>query len=129
MKFNSDFKFDLELGQKMEHGLADILANKRIEAKSDYIAHRTGNIAIEYECRGKPSGIAVTEADYYAYIIPCAPLKNIILLMEVGNLKNISRLHYAQNKIKSMGDSNLSKAVLIPIQDLFVYGEEKKDSS
>lgn len=129
MKFNSDFKFDLELGQKMEHGLADILANKRIEAKSDYIAHRTGNIAIEYECRGKPSGIAVTEADYYAYIIPCAPLKNIILLMEVGNLKNISRLYYAQNKIKSMGDSNLSKSVLIPIQDLFVYGEEKKDSS
>jgi hypothetical protein len=129
MKHNSDFRYDLEIGKDMEGRLAEILGHKRIEVKTDFIAHRTGNLAIEYECRGKPSGISVTDADYYAYCLPLAPLKNIILLMDVVSLKEISRLHYAQNKIKCMGDSNLSKSVLIPIQNLFSNGNKEKDTS
>lgn len=39
------------------------------EVKNDLMAAKTGNAAIEYECRGKPSGIAVTEADYWVYKI------------------------------------------------------------
>lgn len=129
MKHNSDFRYDLEIGQEMENKLSEILNSKRIEVKTDFIAHRTGNLAIEYECRGKPSGIAVTEADYYAYIIPRAPLKNIILLMSVDILKRLCRLHYKRHNIKDMGDSNLSKSVLIPIQDLFRHGKEEKDGT
>lgn len=127
MKHNSDFRYDLELGKSVENQLSKILTDKRIEVKMDKIAHRTGNIAIEYECRGKPSGIAVTEAEYYAYVIPMAPLRNIILLMEVEYLKRLSRLHFLEGKIKKMGDSNLSNAVLIPINDLFIHHETKQD--
>ena len=39
------------------------------EVKNDLMAAKTGNAAIEYEYRGKPSGIAVTEADYLVYKI------------------------------------------------------------
>ncbi|MFT4758650.1 MAG: hypothetical protein ACI9XO_002619 [Paraglaciecola sp.] len=39
------------------------------EVKNDLMAAKTGNAAIEYECRGKPSGIAVTKADYLVYKI------------------------------------------------------------
>jgi len=41
----------------------------KIEVKSDTTASRTGNLAIEYKCNGKPSGIYATEADYYIYFI------------------------------------------------------------
>lgn len=41
----------------------------KIEVKSDRQAGRTGNMAIEFECNGKPSGITSTEADYYIYFI------------------------------------------------------------
>lgn len=41
----------------------------KIEVKSDRQAGKTGNMAIEYECNNKPSGITSTEADYYIYFI------------------------------------------------------------
>ena len=49
----------------MEHDTYE----QKIEVKSDRKAGRTGNMAIEYECNGKPSGITSTEADYYIYFI------------------------------------------------------------
>ena len=41
----------------------------KIEVKSDRQASKTGNLAIEYECSNKPSGINATEADYWIYFI------------------------------------------------------------
>ena len=40
-----------------------------VEIKSDYYARHSGNIVIEYEARGKPSGIATTQATIYAYAV------------------------------------------------------------
>lgn len=37
------------------------------EVKYDIAVERTGNVAIEYESRGKATGIAITEADYWVY--------------------------------------------------------------
>jgi len=48
----------------------------KIEVKSDRQAGRTGNLCIEYECNGKPSGITSTEADYYMYFIVYAKEKD-----------------------------------------------------
>jgi hypothetical protein len=56
MEFKSNFEYDLVFGQEGEMSFAD-LTNKKIEVKRDRIAHKTGNIFIEYESRGKPSGI------------------------------------------------------------------------
>ena len=41
----------------------------KIEVKSDRQASKTGNLAIEYECNKKGSGITTTEADYWIYFI------------------------------------------------------------
>ena len=65
MKFNSDFKYDLELGQEGENLIAKLLSDSTIEVKLDFIAWRTDNIFIEYESRGKPSGIYATTSDYW----------------------------------------------------------------
>lgn len=37
------------------------------EVKYDLMVEKTGNIAIEYESRGKPSGIATTKANFWVY--------------------------------------------------------------
>ncbi len=49
----------------MNNGEADF----KIELKEDFMCKLTGNIALEYECRGKDSGINVTDADLYVYKI------------------------------------------------------------
>jgi hypothetical protein len=39
------------------------------EVKRDTFTSRTNNICIEFESNGIPSGISVTEADYYIYLV------------------------------------------------------------
>jgi len=39
----------------------------KFEVKEDFTCERTGNVGMEIKCRGKPSGINVTEADFYIY--------------------------------------------------------------
>ena len=55
------FDIDLEYGKVREKKIADMLQNKKIEVKSERdMWKRTGNIAIEFESYGKPSGINST---------------------------------------------------------------------
>ena len=69
MDYCSDFRYDLEVGQVAEAGLADIFENKKVEVKRDLKSKETGNIFIEYQSRGKPSGLATTESDFYCFVI------------------------------------------------------------
>ena len=63
---NNKFDLDLKFGKNREDFVASLLNEDRakIEVKSerDWWS-RTGNIAIEVECNGKPSGLTVTQAD------------------------------------------------------------------
>lgn len=45
------------------------------EVKHDKLCSSTGNLAIEFSCRGKPSGIEVTQASYWLIKI-ATPWKN-----------------------------------------------------
>ena len=73
MKYNSDFRFDLDFGQKGESVVAELLDNSKVEVKSERAESwdepkkwvTTGNHFVEYESRGKPSGIQTTEAKYW----------------------------------------------------------------
>jgi hypothetical protein len=60
LQFNNDNKFDL----LCENQKGDKFT---IEIKEDFMCERTGNIGLEYSCRGRPSGISVSQADYYLY--------------------------------------------------------------
>jgi len=58
------------------------------EVKEDFTCERTGNVGIEFECRGKPSGINVSKADYYIYKIHTGSgIK--IYLFKTSQLKNM----------------------------------------
>ena len=58
IKDRKKFDIDLKWGEVREKQVADMLQNKTIEVKSERdMWQRTGNIAVEYESYGKPSGI------------------------------------------------------------------------
>ena len=113
MQFNNDFAFDLIVGQMAEKELAAVLQDKRIEVKSDKRAHKTGQFFVEYESRGKRSGIATTQADYY-----CFEVRGIFILVSVPTLKIIARKYIGTERDVKGGDSNTSKGILLPILDL-----------
>ncbi len=119
MKFNNDKRFDLDLayGQVFEQKVAEILGQSKIEVKTEKDKWKTtGNIVIEYESRGKPSGIITTEADYWLH--NCAIGDNIVfsLLLKVSTL----RQYIAKQNPRSVrgGDDMTSKLYLIKLTDL-----------
>lgn len=118
MEYCNDFKYDLKVGQVGEQLLNSILSTKTIEVKRDSWIYKSGNIAIEYESRGKPSGIAKSQADYWAIIFSGDYKDEVVLLIKQNRLKEITRHYYRKGNIKSMGDNNSSKAVLIPITEI-----------
>ena len=128
-------KFDLDLakGQMAEKQVAEILRSAHVEVKCEtYLWQRTGNICIEYEFNGKPSGIAATNADYWCHILKDE--NDIILGMlwfRTDVLKQICRNHYAAGRHISGGDEGLSKMVLIPVREVmrgFVKGCQPRGS-
>lgn len=57
---NNDYRYDLKA----------ILKDGKVltfEVKTDFKSAETGNIGIEFECRGKPSGIGSSEADIWIF--------------------------------------------------------------
>jgi hypothetical protein len=121
MKYNSDFAWDLAVGQMAERKLAHILEEEKIEVKVDRFAYVTGNIAVEYECRGKPSGIAITKASYWCFAIHSANNELIAhIIVDTKRLKKVSRKFYRKGNVKSVGDKGVSRVVLIPLVHLFM---------
>lgn len=111
---NYDFKKDLPIAQQTEFQVArlletkigariieicktnkyDILANvegKQIsfEVKEDFSCERTGNVGLEFQCRGKDSGIMTSQADYYVYKIHTKNYGIKMFLLRTSMLKNM----------------------------------------
>ncbi len=116
------FDLDLAYGESRENVLAQALGNEsKIEVKSDRQAVKTGNIYVEYESRGKPSGISTTTAEWWAYEV----LPAVFVLMPT------SRLRYLvdeQRKVRFVrgGDNNSSKGVLLKVASLTAPLEVEK---
>jgi len=91
---NYDFKKDLPIAVETEKEVAKILEEKynanilefshtnkydilaeiknkkyTFEVKEDFTCEKTGNVGLEFRCRGKPSGIQTSQADFYIYKI------------------------------------------------------------
>tara|TARA_R110000744_G_scaffold266254_1_gene380257 strand:+ start:3204 stop:3677 length:474 start_codon:yes stop_codon:yes gene_type:complete len=137
MNFKSDFKEDLEEGQKGEKIIAmylvcqgmkwvhlnndykyDIMMHSEkhdkevsFEVKTDVYPKDTGNIAVEIRYKGKPSGVSHSEAEWFMYWYRDLPFNNLWMI-KVADLKSLIK----KNKfhIVKGGDDNQSQLVLIP---------------
>jgi len=118
MTTKSSFDLDFSYGRKGEQLVEDLLTEgKRIEVKRDRKWHLTNNVYIEVECfftkdnKWAPSGLAVTEAEYWAFV-----LKKTVLMLPT------TVLWYA---VKTFGKDitcqippNLSRGYLVKVVDL-----------
>jgi hypothetical protein len=116
---NNDKRFDLDLayGQVFEQKVAEILGQSKIEVKTEKDKWKTtGNIVIEYESRGKPSGIITTDADYWLHNLAMGDDIVLSLLIKVSTL----RRYIAKQNPRSVrgGDDMTSKLYLIKLTDL-----------
>ena len=113
------FDIDLEYGKVREQLVADMLQDKKIEVKSERdIWQKTGNIAIEYESYGKPSGINATESDYWFHNLCIGDETFATLVFDTNSLKRIiENLDYKRSV--SGGDNNAARMYLLNLQKLF----------
>ena len=118
--YNKDYNWDIDLafGEVGEQNLYKILKDSKIEVKRDRIALKTGNLAIEYEQNNRPSGIAISKADYWCYIFTKDNEDKVLIILPIERLKAIARKYYLLGNTKDCGD-NYNKIILIPVQDIF----------
>jgi hypothetical protein len=117
------FDIDLEYGHVGEKQLANILSSCKIEVKTERdIWKSTGNIAIEYKSRGKFSGIAITEADYWATILKDGDKIASIILTPVPILRALYVKYLYTGRMVLGGDNKTSEIVLIPINEILKGG-------
>ena len=128
------FDLDLQYGQVREDIVSEMLQNKKIEVKSERgMWMDTGNICIEYQCYGRPSGITTTEADYWFHNLCINEDIFATLVFKVDNLKKIIDNLDSKRSV-SGGDHNASRMRLLNIQKLFakdflkVYKDEATSS-
>lgn len=92
---NADYRWDINICEGMAtEALTERLIHGEItlEVKADYLVHRTGRVAIEYRCKGKPSGISRTEATYYVVWFAGQHYYNeVAVFLTTDRLKEIAR--------------------------------------
>lgn len=119
MLMNNDKRFDLDLkyGKVFEQKVADMLQHSKIEVKTERDMWKcTGNIAIEFMSRGKPSGIDTTEAEYWFHNLAIGEDIVMTLVFPTKILKN----YIAKTMPRQVngGDNNTSRLHLLNLQDL-----------
>lgn len=113
------FDIDLEYGKVREQMVADMLQDKKIEVKSERdVWQKTGNIAIEYESYGKPSGINATESDYWFHNLCIGEDTFATIVFDTNSLKRIIA-NLDKKRSVSGGDNNASRMYLLNLQKLF----------
>jgi len=113
------FDLDLQYGKVREQEVADMLQDKKIEVKSERgVWWKSGNIAIEYESYGKPSGIEATESDYWFHNLCLGDTTFATIVFKTDVLKNIiSQLDHIRSV--NGGDGYKSKMYLLNLEKLF----------
>ena len=108
-KDRKKFDIDLAYGEVKEEQVASMLQDKKIEVKSERgMWMRTGNVCIEYESYGKPSGINATESDYWFHNLCIDDNIFCTLVFETKSLKKIIRTIKGKKSVMG-GDNNASR--------------------
>jgi hypothetical protein len=120
MPANNKFDLDLKFGQQGEEWLKLLADERKIEVKRDRMWAKTGNIFIEYEYKKNPSGLFVTEADYFAYILYKDGVNIAVYIWKTDIIKSVITKWIETKKFKSVngGDNYATKGLVIPIEAL-----------
>jgi len=121
IKYNNDSNFDVDLkfGNKHEKKIGKLLGLKteEIEVKTerDWWA-KTGNICIEIERRGKPTGLSITKAKVWVHVLSKGDKQLLRLVIDVPVLKKLAEKF--KDNWKMVGDRRETKAIMIPFNKI-----------
>ena len=108
------FTKDLSYGKKHEKLVMKSLEN--FELKTDRMAHKTGNVYVEFKSRGKDSGITTSKSDTWIFKIPNG--RDTHLFSIHIPLTRLRKLVSKDYKVVPGGDKLTSRGYLVPLTDL-----------
>jgi hypothetical protein len=110
----TNFTKDLSYGKKHEKLVMKSLEN--FELKTDRMAHKTGNVYVEFKSRGKDSGIVTSKSDTWIFKIPNG--RDTHLFSIHIPLTRLRKLVSKDYKVVPGGDNLTSRGYLVPLTDL-----------
>lgn len=115
----SDFsvtKFNKDLSYGKKHEKLVMKSMENFELKTDRMAHKTGNVYVEFQSRGKNSGITTSKSDTWIFKIVSKGDRHLFSIhIPLTRLKKLVSKDY---RIVPGGDNLTSKGYLVPMNDL-----------
>jgi hypothetical protein len=117
-RFDKDYRRGL-IGEDYVDTILESIARDRIEVKTDYRAAETGNVYIETwqltaSGEWKPSGIHVTEAEWYCLV---GPLARGCIFISSADLKELARTS-RETKMEGGEDTRSTKGRLVAVTSI-----------
>ena len=109
-------KFSKDLKYEKKHEKLVMESRLDYELKTDRLAHKTGNVYVEYESRGKNSGITTSKSNLWIFKIVDKKDKHLFSI-EIP-LDRLLEMVYNKYTVVSGGDKLTSRGYLVPITDL-----------
>lgn len=105
------YDFRIDLRNMLDHPFFE----ERHEVKYDVGSERTGNVAIEYACNGKPSGVMTSSADIWDIVVKdkIFAIERTVLLAEV--MRAVFR---NSAMLRKGGDGGKARMLLIEVREL-----------
>ena len=108
------FTKDLSYGKKHEKLVMKSMEN--FELKTDRMAHKTGNVYVEFQSRGKDSGIRTSKSDTWIFKIVSKGDRHLFSVqIPLTRLKKLVSTDY---RIVPGGDNLTSRGYLVPLTHL-----------
>ena len=108
------FTKDLSYGKKHEKLVMKSMEN--FELKTDRMAHKTGNVYVEFQSRGKDSGIRTSKSDTWIFKIVSKGDRHLFCIqIPLTRLKKLVSTDY---RIVPGGDNLTSRGYLVPLTHL-----------
>jgi hypothetical protein len=111
---------DIQSSTSKGYDIKIISLGLTFEVKNDLMAEKTGNIAVEYESRGKASGLSTTTANFWVY-----KFSGIYYILETARLR--TELFTNKNYWKDVtgGDfGSNTKMYLVKVPTFASWGEQ-----
>ena len=118
--YSIDRDDDFQICNTTDFDIKIVSKNISFEVKNDLMAERTGNVAIEYESRGKLSGISVTKADFWIY-----KFTGLFFMFETEKIKRELLVNQNFHKKVTGGDyGSNTKMYLVKVNEFKTWGIE-----
>jgi len=115
----SDFsvtKFSKDLSYGKKHEKLVMKSMEDFELKTDRMAYKTGNVYVEFQSRGRDSGILTSKSDTWIFKIVSKGDRHLFSIhIPLSRLKKLVSKNY---RVMPGGDKLTSRGYLVPLTDL-----------